>query len=216
MMKRFVLIVTLFLVCINLFSCSVFEALSYSISGKIIDPVADFSRGKDKYTFVFGGNNYILIKEFSGDFNFDITEEDLLLGQTSNFPFFPNFGYYANAAENAEYIASGSRSIEIMTCVYLREDLYQEPLCYVLQDIDYEFDFSSTFIRTEDVSYKKHIEGKEYHGTNLYFYVKDFPRLIVELRICKINEKWYHVEQDEAFALSEAFLNVLVENNLLP
>jgi hypothetical protein len=213
MMKRFVLIVTLFLVCINLFSCSVFNALSYSISGDIIDPVGDFSRGNDKGKFVFGGNNYILIEEFNGNFNFNITEEDLLLGQTSNFPFFPNFYYYANAAENAEYIASGN---VIMTCVYLREDLYQAPLCYVLQDTDYEFDFSSAFIKTEDVSYKKHLEGKAYHGRNLYFYVKDYPRLIVELRICKINEKWYYIEYDEAFALSEAFLNVLVENNLLP
>ena len=187
--------------------------MSYSISGDIINPVEGFSRGNNKGTFVFGEDNYILIEEFNGKFYFDITEEDLLLGQTSNFPFFGNFGYYANSAENADYIASGS---EIMTCVYLRDDLYQAPLCYVLQDIDYEFDFSSTFIKTEDVSYKKHIEGKEYHGTNLYFYVKDYPRLIVELSICKINEKWYYIEQDEAFALSEVFLNVLVENNLLP
>ena len=212
-MRKFVLIATILLVCINLISCSAFTALSYSISGDIIDPVDGFSFGDDKGTLVFDGNNYILIEEINGCFDFDLTKEDVLLGQTSNFPFFPNFVYYANAAENAEYIASGSGSI--MTCVYLREDLYQEPLCYVLQDTDYEFDFSSAFIKTEDVSYKKHIEGKEYHGTILYFYVKDHPRLIVELRICKINEKWYHVEQDEAFALSEAFLNVLVENNLL-
>ena len=211
-MKRLVLLATTLLICINLISCSAFTALSYTISGDIIDPVDGFSFGDDKGTLVFDGNNYILIEEF-GDFNFNITEEDVLLGQTSNFPFFPNFFYYANAAENAEYIASGN---VIMTCVYLREDLYQEPLCYVLQDIDYEFDFSSAFIKTEDVSYKKHLEGKAYHGTNLYFYVKDYPRLIVELRICKINEKWYYIEYDEAFALSEAFLNVLVENNLLP
>ena len=183
-MRKFVLIATILLICINLISCSAFTALSYTISGDIIDPVDGFSFGDDKGTLVLDGNNYILIEEFNGDFNFNITEEDVLLGQTSNFPFFPNFGYYANAAENAEYIASGN---VIMTCVYLREDLYQEPLCYVLQDIDYEFDFSSAFIKTEDVSYKKHIEGKEYHGTNLYFYVKDYPRLIVELRICKIS-----------------------------
>lgn len=214
-MKKFVLIVILILGCINFSSCSAFNALSYSISGDIIDPLEDFSRGNDKGTFIFGGYHYILIEDFNGNFCFQITEEDLLLGETSNFPFFPNFGYYANAAEDADYIASGSRSHEIMTCVYLREDLYQAPLCYVLQDTGYEFDFSTAFIKTEDVSYKKHIEGKAYHGTSIHFYVKDYPRLIVELRICKINEKWYYVEQDEAFALSEAFLNILVENKML-
>ncbi len=214
-MKKIGLLVILFLVCIHLFSCSAFQALSYSISGDIIDPVEGFSRGEDKGTLLFGGNTYILIEEVNGEFSFPVTEEDLLLGETSNFPFFPNFGFYANAAENADYIASGSRSNDIMTCVYIREDLYQEPFCYVLQDTEYAFDFSSAFIKTEDVSYKKHLEGKAYHGTTLYFYVKDYPRLIVELRICKINEKWYYIEYDEAFALSEEFLNVLVEKNLL-
>ena len=115
MMKKFVLIATILLVCINLISCSAFTALSYSISGDIIDPVDGFSFGDDKGTLVFDGNNYILIEEIDGCFDFDLTKEDVLLGQTSNFPFFPNFSYYANTAENAEYIASGSN--EIMTCV---------------------------------------------------------------------------------------------------
>ena len=56
-MKKCVLIIALFLICANLFSCSVVNALSYSISGDIIDPVEDFSFGEDKGTFVFGGNN---------------------------------------------------------------------------------------------------------------------------------------------------------------
>ena len=216
MMKRFVLIVTLFLVCTNLVSCSVFNALSYSISGDIIDPVGDFSRGSDKGVFVYDGNNYILIDEVPGNFEFDIVEEDILLGQTSNWPFFPNSFYYANAIEKPDYIASGSSSSNIMACVYLREDLYRSPLCYVLQGTNYEFDFSSAFVATEEVSYETHLEGKEYRGTRLNFYVKDYPRLTVSLRICKINKKWYYIEHDKAFALSEAFLNVLVENNLLP
>ena len=215
-MKRIFLIAILLVVCINLFSCSAFEALSYSISGEIIDPVGDFSRGSDRGTLIFGGNHYVLIEEFNGDFYFDITEEALLLGQTSNFPFFPNFRYYANAAENADYIASGNGSNEILTCcVYFREDLYQSPLCYVLQGTDYEFDFSSAFLKTDAVRYKTDIEGKEYDGKILHFYVKDYPRLKVELRIYKIHDAWYSVEQDEAFALSDAFLNVLVENGIL-
>lgn len=214
-MKKIVLIVTLFLICIGLLASGAVSALVYSISGAIIDPVEDFSRGNDKGTLIFGGDHYILIEDFYGEFDFNVTEEDLLLGEVSNFPFFPNFGYYANAAENAEYIASGSRSNGIMTGVYLREDLYQSPLRYVLQDTDHEFDFSSAFIKTEDVSYKEHIEGKEYHSTDIHFYVKNYPRLTVELRIFKINEKWYCVEPDEAFALSEAFLKVLEENDLL-
>ena len=43
-----------------------------------------------------------------------------------------------------------------------------------------------------------------------------YRRLTISLVICKINEKWYHIEYDEAFALTEEFLNVLMENDLLP
>lgn len=213
-MKRLVLLATTLLICANLISCAAFTALSYSISGDIIDPVGDFSFGDDKGTLVFDENNYILIEEFNGDFNFNITEDDVLLGQTSNFPFFPNFVYYANAAENAEYIASGSGSI--MTCVYLREDLYKEPLCYVLQDIDYEFDFSSAFTETSDVSYKTHVEGKRNYCTDVNFYVDGYPRLTVSMRIYQIDEKWYIIENDEAYELSQSFLSVLEDNALLP
>lgn len=215
-MKKLVLMVILLLVCTNLASCNFFDALSYSISGDIINPVGDFSRGDDKGTFVYGEKNYILIDEVAGNFEFDIVEEDIFLGRTSNWPFFPDFGYYANAEENADYIASGSMSNGKMTCVYLREDLCGSSLCYVLQGANYEFDFSSAFVTTEEVSYETHIEGKNFYGTRLNFYVKDYPRLTVSLGICKINEKWYYVEQDEAFSLSEDFLNALIENDLLP
>ena len=214
-MRKFILLAAMLALCIMLTSCSAVEALKYSISGDIIDPVDDFSRGGDKDTFVFGGNDYILIGEMSGDFEVDITDEDVLLGQTSNFPFFPNTCYYANKAEKPEYITAGGFDGP-GDVVYLREDLYQTSLRYVLQDTDYEFDFSSAFVKTEEVSYKKHIEGKEFYGGRINFYVKDFRRLTISLVICKINEKWYHIEHDEAFALTEEFLNVLMENDFLP
>ena len=214
-MKKLVLLSALLVICIMLTSCSAVEALKYSISGDIIDPIDDFSRGSDKDTLVFGGTDYFLTDEMSGDFEVDITDEDVLLGQTSNFPFFPNTCYYTNKAEKPEYITAGGFDGP-GDVVDLREDLYQTSLHYVLQDTDYEFDFSSAFVKTEEVSHKKHIEGKEFYGRRVNFYVEDFPGLTVNLLICKIDEKWYHIEHDEAFALTEEFLNVLMENDLLP
>ena len=214
-MKKFVLLLALILICINLVSCEVFTALSYTISGEVYEPVGDFSR--DGYNaFIWGGKRYVVISEMVGEFRIDITDEDVYLGQTSNWPFFPNSVYYANAAEDADYIMSGTYSSNRATAVYLREDLYQNSLRYVLQNTDYEFDFSSAFIRTEDVSYEKDIEPhKEYHASRLYFYVKDYPRLMVELVVRELNNKWYYIKHDEAFELSEDFLNVLIENDML-
>ena len=47
------------------------------------------------------------------------------------------------------------------------------------------------------------------------FYVKDYPRLMVELVVRELNNKWYYIKHDEAFELSEDFLNVLIENDML-
>ena len=214
-MKKVALFLVVLLLCINLVSCEVFTALSYSISGKVYEPVGDFSRDGNN-AFIFDGKRYVLISEMVGEFRIDITKEDVYLGQTSNWPFFPNSGYYANAEKDADYIMSGTYTLDIATAVYLREDLYQNSPRYVLQDADYEFDFASAFIRTEDVSYEKDIEPhKEYHTSRLYFYVKDYPRLAVELLVRELNDKWYYFEYDEAFELSEDFLNVLLENDML-
>ena len=213
-MKRVILFMTVLVLGLNLISCSALRALSYSISGDIIDPMGDFSYGSEDGRLFFGGCNYILLDELAGEFEIDITDDDLLLGQISNFPFFPNFGYYANAAENADYILSGAISGNTATVVYLREDLYQSPLRYMLLDAEYEFEFTSAFIATEDVSYETHIEGAETRGTVIYFGLRDVPRLTVAFRITHINEKWYYVKQECAVELSEEFLSVLVENDI--
>ena len=213
-MKKLVLIVVLLFVCINLVSCEIIYLLSYTISGDIMDPVDGFSRGSEDGVLVFGENEYILIEELNGDFSFFVSEDDLLLGQRCNFPFFPSAKFYANTEENADYIAYGNY---VLTSVFLRKDLYKTPLYYVLQDTDYEFDFSTAFIKTEDVSYEKDIEGKEsLYSEIISIYLKDYPRLVAEVRIYKINEKWYFIEYDKSFLVSEAFLSALIENDLLP
>ena len=214
-MKKILLALMVLFLCVNLISCSdVLTYLSYTISGEIIDPVGDFSRGDDKGTLIFGGKKYIeIVDEFAGDFEIKITDEDVHLGDTSNWPFFPNTGYYANKAENPEYIAEEISSSYAM--VYLREDLYTNPLTYVLQDTDYEFDFSSAFIKTDRVSYDKDVHEKNPRQVVVYFYVKDYPRLTVNIRIYKIDGKWYYIKTDEAFILSEGFLNTLMNNDLL-
>lgn len=212
-MKKLALIALLLCACMTLCACDALSALSYSITGEIINPVDGFSRGGDKSTLVFGGSTYILIEELNGDFDFSVGEESLLLGETSNFPFFTNFYYYANKTENADYIAGASGLPA--TFVYLREDLYTDPLLYVLQNTDYEFDFSSAFTVTDEVSFKKDIKGQDRRDAKLKFYVKGFPELVASVTVYEINGKWYYVDNDEVFALSESFLGAVTQSDLL-
>ena len=101
------------------------------------------------------------------------------------------------------------------TFVYLREDLYTDPLLYVLQNTDYEFDFSSAFKGTDEVSFKKDIKGQDRRDAKLKFYVKGFPELVASVTVYEINGKWYYVDNDEAFALSESFLGAVTQSGLL-
>ena len=94
--------------CFSLVSCSAIEALKYSVSGDIIDPADGFSRGDEEGTLIYNNNKYILVQELNGDCEIDITQNDILLGQTSNFPFFPNSYYYVNLDENPSFIMGGT------------------------------------------------------------------------------------------------------------
>ncbi len=213
-MKKLVLIVTVLFLCVNLSSCGIWEELSYAISGEILEPVDGFSRGSENGTLIFCGNKYILIDELNGDFQFYITKEDILLGLSSNFIFFPPSSYYATTKENPDYIAGGN-TVGFASFVFLREDLHQSRL-YVLEHTDCEFDFSSAFVETKAVSYERHVKRGRNESTELCFSVKDYPRLTAKINIYKIREKWYYIEQDGAYALSEDFLSALKENGCLP
>ncbi len=133
--------VILILFCFSLTSCAAIDALKYSISGDIIDPVDGFSRGTEKDTLTYKDNNYILVQEIAGDCDIYITKEDILLGLSSNYPFFPCSCYYVGTDENPSYII-GTNSANKGTCVYLREDIYSNDIVYVLNDSSFEFVFA--------------------------------------------------------------------------
>lgn len=214
-MKRILTIVIFILLCFSLTSCAVIEALRYSITGDIIDPVDGFSRGEE-YTFIYKGNKYILIQEINGDCEVDITEEDILLGSTSNFPFFPDSRYYASKDENPSFITGTNSTTMEGSCVYLREDLYSKGIVYALNDSSFEFEFTSAFVKTDKVDYDIHVSRKKYTKIEIVdFYMKEIPIIKTCKRIYLINNKWYHIETDVAYQLSEEFVFQLRENGTI-
>ena len=171
-MKKILVIVILTLFCFSLVSCSAIEAIKYSVSGDIIDPADGFSRGEEEGTLIYNNNKYILVKELNGDCEIDITKEDILLGQTSNFPFFPNSYYYVNPDENPNFIMGGTSAGMIGAFVYLREDLYNAGVVYEIND-SFEFEFTSAFMITDKVDYDHHITREKYTRRAIVdFYVK--------------------------------------------
>ena len=213
-MKKIFAIVLLVLFCFSLVSCSAIEALKYSVSGDIIDPADGFSRGEEG-TLIYNNNKYILVQELNGDCEIDITQDDILLGQTSNFPFFPNSYYYVNPNENPKFIMGGTTAGMTGTFVYLREDLYNVGVVYEIND-SFEFEFTSAFMITDTVDYDHHITREKYtRQAKVDFYVKDIPTILACKRIYLIDNTWYCVEVDVAYQLSDEFVYQLTEEGII-
>ena len=213
-MKKTLTMVIFILFCFSLASCSAIEALKYSISGDIINPADGFSRGEED-TLIYQNNKYILVQELNGDCEIDIAKEDILLGQSSNFPFFPNSYYYVNTDENPSFIMGGTSSTMIGSFVYLREDLYNAGIVYKIND-SFEFEFASAFIKTDKVNYDHHITLEKYTEFAIVdFCVKDIPIITACKRIYLIDNTWYCVEVDVAYQLSYEFVCKLTEAGII-
>ncbi len=215
-MKKILTILLLALFCFSLTSCGAIEALSYTVSGEMIEPAEGFSRGKEDGTLIYKNNRYILIQELNGDCEIAITKEDILLGQSSNFPFFPNSSYYTSTDEAPSFIMGAPGSVMEGTFVYLREDLYSDPIAYVLTDSFYEFEFASAFIKTDKVDYDRHIAREKYTKTvTVDFCVKAIPAISARKRIYLIDNAWYCVEVDVAYQLSDEFVSKLIDEDII-
>ena len=157
-----------------------------------------------------------MVQELNGYCEIDITQDDILLGQTSNFPFFPNSYYYANPDENPNFIMGGTSAGMIGSFVYLREDLYSDTVVCVLNGGSFEFEFTSAFIKTDKVDYDHHIAREKYTKSAIVdFYVKDIPIITARKRIYLIDNVWYCVEVDVAYQLSYEFVCKLTEAGII-
>ena len=215
-MKRIFTMSLFILFCFLLTSCATIEAIKYSISGDIIDPVDGFSSGEEKGTLIYKENKYICVQEIGGDCGIDITEEDILLGYSSNFPFFQDSYYYVNAEENPTFIMGGTSSDMLGTFVYLREDLYSDGIVYVLNDSSFEFEFSTAFIKTDKVDYDVHVAKNKYTKVEAVdFYIKGIPIITVNKRIYLIDNTWYCVKADAAYQLSDELVSKLIEKGII-
>lgn len=201
---------------LSISSCEVIEELRYSISGDIIDPVDGFSRDKKNNALIYKENKYFLVQEINGDCKIDITEDDILLGRTSNFPFFPDHVYHISSEENPSFIVGSSASFIEGTYVFLREDIYSKSIVYALNGSSYEFEFTSAFVKTNKVDYGLHIESFRYtEKAKVDFYMKETPIIRASKQIYLIEDTWYCVESDVAYQLSDEFVLKLREEGTI-
>ncbi len=214
-MKKILAVIILITLSVSLISCDAVYALKYSISGDFIDPVEGFSRTEEN-VLIYKDNKYILIREIEGDCWIDITDEDILLGQQSLWPFFPNHSYYVNPGENPRFIMGGPASGNNGTYVFLREDIYNAGVTCAINDSSVEFEITTDFIKTDKVNYDDHIKTGSYtKELKIHFYVKDIPIITVKKSICLIDGVWYSVDIGDAYQLSDEFVDELIKEGII-
>ena len=216
MKKLICLLLVMVFLCLNLSSCDAWDALRYAISGDIVEPIDGFSRGSKKNTLILHENKYILFEELNGEFRIDKTKEHIRLGQQSNFPFFPNSGFYATDTTDPLYIGVGSGFT--ITCVYLKEGAFPSPMRYTLEGTEYSFDFASAFVKTNEVNYNRDIVNNELPYKRIKIHIVDYPELKAEIGVYRLNGTWYFTNASktvEVYKLSEDFANTLVERHYL-
>ena len=110
----------------------------------------------------------------------------------------------------------GTTSTDTATFVYLKEDIHNNDLVYVLQNTTYEFEISSAFIKTDKVDYDNHImKDKFTKVVRVEFVMKDIPRIRAVRRIYLIDNVWYCVEQDVSYELSDEFVSELIKSGVI-
>ena len=213
-MKRLLTIAILILFCFSLTSCELFDAIKaakYSITGEVIEREGDFSIGDKDGICSYKGNEYILVEEINGECRIGIPKDYIALGRTSNFPIFPDTHYYTSPDENPKFVCGYIGGL-MGTFVYLREDIYNNGIIYVLEDSSYEFEFSSVFFKTNKVNYGDHVADKKYTDyKRVNFYIKDIPEIEAEKEIYLIGNTWYCIEKGEAYQLSDEFSQELMK-----
>ena len=213
-MKKILAVIILITLSVSLISCDAVYALKYSISGDFIDPVEGFSRA-EKNVLIYKDNKYILIREFAGDCWIDITDSDIMIGQQSNWPFFPNHSYYVNPGENPKFIMGGPSGYN-GTYVFLREDIYNAGVTCAINDSSVEFETTTDFIKTDKVNYDDHIKTESYaKNLKIHFYVKDIPIITVKKSIYLIDGVWYSVDIGDVYQLSDEFVDELIKEGII-
>ena len=211
-MKKYVAIFLLVLLCFSMTSCQISELVYYSISGEILDPVEGFSRSDEGNGFIYKGNKYILVNEINGDCDIVLPDEYIRLGGRCNWPFFPNYYYYARDDESPDYLLGG---LGRGSFVYLREDLYKNGIIYTIADGSIDFEQYSAFIPADKIADRQDAIERCDKSARISFHIKNLPEITATKTIYLIDGDWYTADAGGVYRLSSEFVAELESFGIL-
>lgn len=138
-----------------------------------------------------------------------IIESDIEIGYSYAFCF-PSFYYYTDNTENPLYILSKG-SGDTTRNVYIRNDYNFKKQTFIIDNTDIEFIFEKHLTKSE-----KNITPKDYiSGINMFFTLKDIPRLNIHVSLYQEEGNWFFIKDGECWLLSNDLISMLKNSSLL-
>ena len=160
---------------------------------------------------------YNEITYYRADDRFEvITEENdkvVELGWQSQFPFFPDMHYYAFDEDNPLFIFCENGESTLYTKgVYVRSDYDLYTQVYAVDNSNIEIPLVSAMTQSD-------VETTAIdHETYIYLkmFLKDDPRIQIELSgPYQYNDNWYFIYMGETWIISDEFVAMLIDNNIV-
>ena len=160
---------------------------------------------------------YNEITYYRADDRFEVITEDndkvVELGWQSQFPFFPDMHYYAFDEDNPLFIFCENGESTLYTKgVYVRSDYDLYTQVYAVENSNIEIPLVSAMtqsdVETTAIDHKTYIYLK--------MFLKDDPRIQIELSgPYQYNDNWYFIHMGETWIISDEFVAMLIDNNIV-
>ncbi len=199
------------LLCI-IFSCVLlFSFTSCSFIDRLQGDMSQLDYDEDG-NLLYNGNTY-----YRADNRFEVrtsTNDTVVeLGWQSQFPFFPDMHYYAFDEEDPLFIfCDNQESTTYNKGLYIRSDYDLDNSIYSVDNVDIEINLTSAMTKSNiEVSAIDH-ESSVY----LKMFLKDDPRIQIEISgPYQYNDMWYFIHMGETWLISDEFVAILIDNNIV-
>ena len=199
------------LLCI-IFSCVfLFSLTSCAFIDRLQGDMSQLEYDEDG-NLLYNGNVY-----YRADDRFEVrtgeNDKVIELGWRSQFPFFPDMHYYAFDEDNPLFIFCENGESTLYTKgVYVRSDYDLYTQVYAVENSNIEIPLVSAMSQSD-------VETTAIdHETYIYLkmFLKDDPRIQIELSgPYQYNDNWYFIHMGETWIISDEFVAMLIDNNIV-